>query len=66
MNSGDLLAALVNFLAISRSYQGDEKGLQFPHQGEKPYRRHPGERGCAANVIFFVFPPFPKWGQVGL
>jgi hypothetical protein len=20
-----------------------KKGLEFPHQGEKPYRRHPGE-----------------------
>jgi hypothetical protein len=24
-------------------YQGAEKGLEFPQQGEKPYRRHPGE-----------------------
>jgi hypothetical protein len=25
------------------SQQGDEKGLEFHHQGEKSYRRHPGE-----------------------
>jgi hypothetical protein len=25
------------------AWQGDEKGSEFPHQGEKPYRRHPGE-----------------------
>jgi hypothetical protein len=25
------------------TYQDDEKGFEFPHQGEKLYRRHPGE-----------------------
>jgi hypothetical protein len=25
------------------AYQGDEKGLKLPHQGEKPYKRRPGE-----------------------
>jgi hypothetical protein len=30
-------------------WQVDEKGLEFPHQGENPYRRHPGE-ACPGSV----------------
>jgi hypothetical protein len=42
INRGDLLAILVNFLARSLSYQGDEKRLEILHQGAKAYKRHPG------------------------
>jgi hypothetical protein len=35
--------------------QGDKKGLEFPQQDEKPYRRHPGGgRGPVAFALISI------------
>jgi hypothetical protein len=46
--------------------QGDEKGLEFPHQGKKPNRCHPGERGCVASVMSYGFSPLYQRGAGGI
>jgi hypothetical protein len=38
---------------------GDEKGLQFPHQGEKPYGHRPGK---SRGPVFFAFKSI-SWGK---
>jgi hypothetical protein len=36
---------------VNGALQGDEKGLEFPHQGERPYKLHAGEnRGSRGSL----------------